>query len=245
MNAHKESFLPLEALGTVVRSYQATFEFSGDSINENHAYLATCPIIGKWLIELRTNRTSGSVINGWLRREDALKIYEMAYFVSGDILELGTYHGLSTFILSQANADSPHKKHIYSVELDREAVAVAQQNLELAGLQNDVTLLVTDAQTAIREFAGQGKKFEFVFVDHSHSYDAVFNVCKDLDKIMLPEGFCLFHDFSDDRNRLDDDDYGVYQGVMEGLNRREFQFYGIYGCAALYRFCKTPQSDVE
>lgn len=240
MNIHKESFLSLEDLGKVTPSYQATFEFSGNFINENHAYFATCPITRKWLIELRTNRTSGSVINGWLRREDALKIYEMAYFVSGDILELGTYHGLSTFILSQANADSPRKKHIYSVELDREAVAVAQQNLDLAGLQNDVTLLVTDAQTAITEFAAQGKKFEFVFVDHSHTYDAVFNVCKDLDKIMLPEGFCLFHDFSDDRNRVDNDEYGVYQGVMEGLNPREFQFYGIYGCAALYRFCKTP-----
>jgi len=245
MNAHKESFLSLEDLGRVVPSYHATFEFSGNFINENHAYLETCPTTGGILVELRTNGSSGSVINGWLRREDALKIYEMAYLVAGDILELGTYHGLSTFILSQANGDSPHKNHIYSVELNPEANAVAQQNLELAGLRDGVTLLLTDAVTAIREFAGQGKKFEFVFVDHSHSYEAVFNVCKELDKIMLPGGFCLFHDFNDGRNRVDDDDYGVYQGVMEGLNPREFQFYGIYGCAALYRFCKSPQSEVE
>jgi hypothetical protein len=245
MNAHQESFLRLEDLGRIIPSYQPTFEFSTNFINEKHEYFSKCPIIEDKLIQVRTNRTSGSLIEGWLRREDALKIYEMAYFVSGDILELGTYHGLSTSILSQANADSPHKKHIYSVELNFEAATVAQRNLDVAGLQEDVTLLVTDAVTAIREFADQGKKFEFVFIDHSHSYEAVFSVCKELDRIMLAEGFCLFHDFNDGRNTHDNTDYEVYQGVMAGLDPGEFQFYGIYGCAGLYKFCQTHPSEAQ
>ena len=55
-------------------------------------------------------------IEGWLWREDALKLYEMAYFARGNILELGCYHGLSTALLALAlrNARRGHK--LLSVE---------------------------------------------------------------------------------------------------------------------------------
>ena len=242
MQAHKESFVRLEELGMIIPTYRPTFDFPGEFINESHKHFVTCPVKDGILIELRTHGTSGSVIEGWLRREDAQKIYEIAYFVSGDILELGAYHGLSTTILSRANADSPHKKHIYSVELDSEAAATTRRNLDQASLGKDVTILCNDASTAIRGFASQGKRFEFVFVDHSHAYDAVYSVCRELGEVMLPGGFCLFHDFNDQRNGENNDDYGVYQAVLNGLNPGEFEFYGVYGCAALYRFNKSSGS---
>jgi predicted O-methyltransferase YrrM len=238
MHSHKESFVNLENLGMVIPKYRPTFDFLGEFINESQKNFATCPSTAESpiLIELRTKGTTGSVIQGWLRREDAQKLYELAYFVTGDILELGAYHGLSTSILSRANIDSPLKKHIYCVELDADAAAMTQANLTEAGLEKDVTVLRNDALSALREFASEGKKFEFVFVDHSHTYEAVYTVCREFNQVLLPGAFCLFHDFNDARNRDNNREYGVYQAIIDGLPAAEFEFYGVYGCAALYRY---------
>jgi len=83
MQTHKESMLRLEDLGTTIPSYHPTFNFQGKFINETHKYFATCPVKGNILVEIKTQGTSGSIIEGWLRREDAQKIYEIAYFVWG------------------------------------------------------------------------------------------------------------------------------------------------------------------
>jgi hypothetical protein len=240
MNIHQESFIGLEELGARIPPYHATFDFPGEFINESHKVFSTCPIRDGILIEIKDRPLVGSVIEGWLRREDSLKLYEIGYFVSGDILELGSYHGLSTSILSQANHDSPHKKSIYSVDLDPANIAMTNQHLSAMGLAGNVTTLCGDASSIVRGFAVTAAKFELVFVDHSHAYEPVFSVCRELGKIMVDGGFCLFHDFNDPRNRdAEDSNYGVYQAVIDGLDPNEFQFYGIYGCAALYRFKRS------
>ena len=56
-------------------------------------------------------------IPGWQRREDALKLYELAYYVDGNILELGCFHGLSSSIMAQSINDSTRKKSITSVDI--------------------------------------------------------------------------------------------------------------------------------
>lgn len=237
MNIHQESFVQLEDLGATIPSYLTTFDFPGEFINESHRSFSTCPIRDGILIEIKDRPLVGSIIEGWLRREDALKLYEIAYFVSGDILELGSYHGLSTSILSQANHDAPYEKNIYSVDLDPANVVITNQHLQAMGLGGNVTTICGDALSLVRGFAATGKKFEFVFVDHSHAYDPVYTVCRELGNVLVNGGFCLFHDFNDPRNRdADDKDYGVYQAVIDGLDPNEFLFYGVYGCAALYRF---------
>ena len=49
-------------------------------------------------------------------------------------------------------------------------------------------------------------------------------------------GFALFHDFNDPRNSMEEvADYGVYQGVMDGLRTDRWEFWGIYGCTGLFR----------
>ena len=237
MNIHHDSFMRLEELGARIPSYYPTFDFAGAFINESHEYYSACPIRDGILIEIKDHPSSGSVIEGWLRREDSLKLYEIAYCVAGDILELGSYHGLSTSILSRANADSPNKKNIYSVDLAPDNVAMTNHHLRRMELDKHVTTICGDALSVVKQLASRGARFEFVFVDHSHSYEAVYSVCRELGTVMVDGGFCLFHDFNDGRNReADDAEYGVYQGVVEGLDSREFEFYGVYGCAALYRF---------
>lgn len=151
-------------------------------------------------------------------------------------MELGSYHGLSTVILSEANHRSPYRKRIYSVDLNPECIKITKQNLRAKGLGKDVIPLVGNAISVVKTLAVEGKRFEFAFIDHSHAYEPVYGVCQELDKVMVKGGFCLFHDFNDARNREEqNDDYGVYQAVTDALNVEKFEFYGIYGCATLYR----------
>jgi len=229
--------MQLAELGARFPSYYPTFEFPGPFINESHEQFSTCPMRDGILIEIRDRPVAGSIIEGWLQRADALKLFEIAYFVTGDILELGSYHGLSTSILARAAHDSPHKKNIFSVDLDMENVRTTNRHLDEMGLKSFVTTMCGDALSTMKGLASAGTRFDFVFVDHSHAYEAVYGVCRDLGDVLQPGGFCLFRDFNDSRNRdAEEKDYGVYQAVVGGLDSDRFEFYGIYGCAALYRF---------
>ena len=53
---------------------------------------------------------------------------------------------------------------------------------------------------------------------------------------MLPGAFCLFHDWLDARNfEPDEADYGVFGATRDGLDPAEFEFYGVFGVAGLFR----------
>jgi predicted O-methyltransferase YrrM len=241
MHIHRETFLSLAELGSQIPRYQPTYAYAGEFINESHRYFSVCPIRDGILIDIKDRQDGGAVIQGWLQREDSLKLYEMAYFAQGDILELGSYHGLGTSILARANHDAPRKQKIYSVDLDAGNIEMARKHLAAMGLTEHVTIIAGDATTVVRSLAFAGRKFGFVFVDHSHAFYPVYKVCLELHRILLPGGFCFFHDFNDERNRENSDgEYGVYQAVVGALRNPDFEFYGLYGCAALYRFNQEP-----
>lgn len=236
MKSHKDTFMTVDELGKRYPQYRPTFEFDRIYINESHKYYSRCPVRDGTLIQIKNRHLFGSVIEGWLRREDALKLYEIAYYVKEDILELGSYCGLSTCVLSEANKQSPFRKRIYSIDLNPDCMRQTEHNLQSRGLRKDVTTICSDATIAIKTFIDEGKKFEFVFVDHSHTYQQVYEVCLELGKVVVRGGFCLFHDFNDPRNRDSaDEEYGVYQAVIDGLPSDVFEFYGIFGCSGLFR----------
>lgn len=218
--------------------YQPTFEFPGGKpfINNWHRSLATSAGPDRLSIRIKDRPFIGKYIAGWLQVADGLKLYEMAYLAPGDILELGSYHGLSTFIMASAVRASRQRKCIMTVDLDPECVAATAETLRSAGLAAYATTYTTDATSAVRAFSAGGQRFAFAFIDHSHVYGPVYDVCVELPTVMAPGGFCLFHDFNDARNRdPEDQNYGVYRAVLDGLDPERFDFYGIYGCCALYR----------
>jgi predicted O-methyltransferase YrrM len=237
MNTHPQSRMTLEELGTRVPPYAPTYDFPAPFIDRAHAEIAELPRLdGSNLIQMTSGGWLRRIIPGWLLREDALKLYELAFFARGDVLELGTYNGLSTAILARAARNSPYRKHVETVERKPARTRAARRNLDRLGLLPLVTARSADATVAVREHAENGRQFGFVFVDHSHAYAPVLDVCKVLDRVVAPGGFCLFHDFNDIRNRdPEDDDYAVFQAVEDGLDKQRFEFYGIYGCTALYR----------
>lgn len=233
LNRHADSYLTLEEVGSRFPPYLPTYRFAGNAINANHRRLANAPL-HDGLIALKNGH--GTRVTGWLRPEDARKLYELAYYAPGDILELGAYHGLSTLILAQAAHDASRRKNVYSVDLDLEALLQADANLRSLKRRREVSFVCENAVTFVQAMTQIRKRFSFVFVDHSHAYQLVRDVCQELRHIVTPGGFCLFHDFNDVRNRDEADaDYGVYQAVVGELLPSSFEFYGIYGCTALYR----------
>jgi len=234
---HSDTWIPTAELGSVIPRYRPTFRENGSAyINEHHAFYATCPLINDTIIDVG--------IPGWQRREDALKLYELAYYVPGDILELGCFQGLSTTIMAQAIADSATSRSITSVDIELPNLFKTWQHVRARGLRRYVHLRWGDARKISRRQISSKRRFALVFVDDWHSYESVLGACRLLPDLLIDGGFCLFHDFNDVRNAdHSDPDYGVAQAVQDGLAADAFDFYGIFGCSALYRK-KAPSRGV-
>jgi len=229
---HPDTYLEPDSVGKPIPSYKPTFPFTG-YVNDHHRFLSEArnPETGLLLLTAPglLEHGAGAPINGWLRVEDALKLYELAYYSEGSILELGSYEGLSTCILAQAITDSGRPGSISTVDITyRQAVA---DNAAACGLASRIDIITADAVAAVRSLSA--RRFSFIFVDHSHAYKDVKAVCPLLRNIASPGAFVLFHDYYDARNGKDGD-YGVFQAVTENLPN-QFQFCGVYGCTGLYR----------
>jgi predicted O-methyltransferase YrrM len=226
MTLHPETWMESEQLGRFYPEYQKTYDFPGNFIDQDHRELHTTSV----------NGMLAAKIKGRLREADALKLYEMAYFSDGPILEIGTYHGLSSSIMAAALKNAKSTKRIISVDLNKGLSDLAHRNLASLALEDFVTFETDDGTSYLSKAATDQKRFAFVFVDHSHEYAHVKEAARRLHGVTTPAGFVLFHDFNDPRN-VDPErsDYGVYDGVIDGLDRREFQFAGTYGCACLFQ----------
>jgi len=209
------------------RPFCKTYDYAGDFIDRQHQSFITCP------------ERDGMIdigIDGWLLPDDAMKLYEMAYFSNGNILELGTYRGLGTSIIASAVNAAGSVSKIISVDIDPEHIDHAKISLQGRPGWKQTRLIVDDANAAIAGFSAKNETFGFAFVDHSHRFEDMIPTCQRLRHIVSPSGFALFHDFNDPRNPdPNNDDYGVYQAVTYGLDQQFWEFWGIYGCAALYR----------
>lgn len=87
----------LNQFASTTVTYQHSFPFAGEFIDAEHARIASAPL-GRMGIA----RCIDLDIDGYLTRDEALKLYEIARFARGDILELGTFRGLSTSIIARA-----------------------------------------------------------------------------------------------------------------------------------------------
>jgi cephalosporin hydroxylase len=230
LNRHQDTLLSLEQTETDMRfkmPFKKTFEYEGEFLNEEHRDLG------------KTIHKTGMIdigIDGWLVPADAYKLYEMAYCCPGDILELGSYRGLSTSIMNKACTSNGRNQVIVSIDIDPVAIEEARRQVGSQPGGTRAHFFAVDAETSVRDMAKAKRMYGFTFVDHSHSYEHVLGVCLHLHRIIEIGGFAMFHDFNDTRNNLDAfPDYGVYQGATEGLCTCRWEFWGIYGCSGLFR----------
>ncbi len=227
---HVESWLTLEQTRTDQRfamPYRKTYDFAGPFIDKAHEALADAPT-KQGMIDIG--------IAGWLLPADACKLYEMAYFSGGDCLELGTYRGLSASVMLAASLAAGVGNAIVSIDLDPGSTAAGRALLAGKPGAERVFFFNTDGDEALGTFTRAARPFRFCFVDHSHSYAHVLSACRALPPVIVPGGFCLFHDFNDPRNADEGNaDYGVWQGVRDGLDPACFEFWGVFGCTGLFR----------
>ena len=223
-HTHRDTWLEPGELGAHYPGYQKTHARFDEFIDEFHAYYADCPT-PQGLIDIG--------IPGWLWPADALKLYEMAYYADGDVLEIGSFHGLSTSIQGKALVNAGGGKRILSLELDSANMDETRRHTAPTAQVHEY--IVGDAVMSCRALKNRGRTFGFAFVDHAHSYDLVKIAAEDLKTLIKPGGFALFHDYNDARNGSGDPDYGVYQAVQDAFADGTFEFCGVYGCTALYR----------
>ena len=221
---HPETWMERDELGKVAPPYRPTFIGFDQFINDQHRYYNECPMKGI-VIEV--------AIEGTLRRADALKLYEMGYYATGDILEFGTNRGLSISILAGAVRDAGKNSTLVTMDLNGRLVEHAHRSLSELGLSRQIEFIVGEADVSCQKLTDAGRKFGFAFVDHSHRYDDVVKACRRLYELLVPGSFCLFHDYNDSREGTAD--YGVYTAVAHALDKNQFEFCGIYGCCGLFR----------
>jgi hypothetical protein len=174
-----------------------------------------------------------AAIPGLLRPEDELKLYELAYFATGPILEIGTYRGRSTTIMARA-AQAGSGAMLLSVDVDPEAQRAGAAALSAHGVGGRVVFVRGSAAALVRRFPGLTPSL--TFVDGDHSLEGVRRDLAALEPIVPRDGLLLFHDFEDPRN--DDPaaaQIGVKDAVGESWVRRQCDFAGVFGCCGLFR----------
>lgn len=227
---YPDSFVSFNELGKA-SPYRPTVLFGGEYINENHRFYDNCPT-GYEGISICINIG----IDGYLQKADALKIYELAFFAKGNILELGTYKGLSTSIIAQALFDAGSKSQFETVDIDAAANATAKSNVLARSGGDRVIFNLCDATQFMDKAIALGKTYSFIFIDHWHGYETTYEAAMRAKKLLTPGGFCLFHDYNDPSNADPKHVYGVYRAAHDAiLCDREFDFYGTFGCTALFR----------
>lgn len=103
------------------------------------------------------------------------------------ILEIGTAIGYSTCLLLEANP----KAKVTTIELKEASYKIALQTFEGMGVQDRVEAKNGDAMILLQEFAKEGRKFDFIFLDGPKGqYYRYLPFCKD----MLTKGGVIFAD---------------------------------------------------
>ncbi|MGH3992632.1 MAG: class I SAM-dependent methyltransferase [Pseudonocardiaceae bacterium] len=203
---------------TSTRDYEPSYDLGGTFATEGHA---------------RAEELVADV-PGWLRPEDALKLYELAYCAEGPILEIGTYRGKSGTLMALATRDAGSPVAIVSVDVDpgaqRDAAAVA-----VAKGVGDRLWLVRGTAAA---FFASNPSFtpSLVFLDGDHSYAAVRRDLAVVEPHIPSSGLLLLHDYLDPRNDdPSDEEFEVFRAAGDSWLVEQCEFAGTFGACGLFR----------
>jgi predicted O-methyltransferase YrrM len=197
--------------------YVPSYEVGGSDLGERH----------------RDTVAAVQDIPGWLRREDILKLYELAYFSPGPILEIGCYHGKSTVVMARALADRATAVPLVSVDVDPVALRAAGQATRDHDLADRVLFVRGSVRACAR--AIPDLRPMMVFLDGDHSLRGVRRDLAVLRRAVPDGAVLLFHDYHDAGNADPaNTDLGVVEAVRESWVATECEFGGVFGCCALF-----------
>src|SRR5712692_3347291 len=172
------------------------------------------------------------------------------YFKPQVLLEVGTYRGCTTRILHD---NAPAGAEIYTIDLPRgiEATAVAHSSdarlintrdvgVAFAGLAGDGRCRIRQifgSTLDARTWEGLPRRFDFVFIDASHTYEAVRNDTRRVLERCGPGSVIVWHDYGEDVTV----ERGVGRFIRELMRERS----DIYVCPDTTLALLLPAADVE
>lgn len=81
---------------------------------------------------------------------------------AANILEIGTLGGYSSICLAKA---LPREGKVVTLEINEEYAKVARQNIEKAGYEEKIEVIVGNALETLPELKNEGRLFDFIFID--------------------------------------------------------------------------------
>lgn len=156
------------------------------------------------------------------------------------IVQLGHYIGFSTILLGFILRRMGHNWALFSVDIDSKATEYTQSWLDMAGINDQVRLVVSDSadstlpSKAINYLGGSP---QLIFIDSSHQYK---HTIQELDlwyEHLTPGGFIILHDVSPFAAQYDSTKQGgVITAANEWLKGRNVS------ASLINSFCDGTQS---
>lgn len=151
---------------------------------------------------------------GWLTDAEATRLYNIAFGILGPVLEIGSYHGRSTIILSRATdglvySVDPHD----GIEGGESSWGPFLTTLVRHDCHNIVPFRMTSNAFSRID---PDRNYGLIFIDADHSFEAVLADLLNFVPKVRPGGFIALHDFGT----------GAYPGVAQAWN--EICGYGSY-----------------
>lgn len=179
-------------------------------------------------------------IEGLMYTQDGMKLYELAWFSPGDVLEIGTYKGRSAALMSLALHRSGNPARIVSIDVDPAHLAAARDNLARLGLTDRVVLLEGSSPAVLRRLTAF--RPGLVYVDGDHTFRGASADLRALEPIVPSGSVIVLHDYE---GFEPDDPYWVQvaAAARESWLSRDCAFIGRFGlCGVFVRRSGGPPS---
>jgi len=140
------------------------------------------------LFPVAASAAEGEALQGWILREGATQT-----------IEIGLGYGISTLHLCEGllgNASEATARHVAIDPYQaRRFSDCGLQFLDEAGVAELVEHHAAESQLALPRLLGEGRSFDFAFVDGNHRFDGVFVDLYYLGRLVLPGGIIFLDDY--------------------------------------------------
>jgi predicted O-methyltransferase YrrM len=140
------------------------------------------------LFPVAASAAEGEALQGWILREGATQT-----------IEIGLGYGISTLHLCEGllgNASEATARHVAIDPYQaRRFSDCGLQFLDEAGVAELVEHHAEESQIALPRLLGEGRSFDFAFVDGNHRFDGVFVDLYYLGRLVLPGGIIFLDDY--------------------------------------------------
>lgn len=180
-------------------------------------------------------------IPGWLRAQDADRLYQLACTTAGPVLEIGTYQGKSAVLMALALREAGRDTTLFTVDVDQRSLGAAARHAAAHGVA-DLIVFVRGTSTALAR-AYPHLRPTLIFVDADHSQGGVARDLAALESLVPAGAQIVFHDFNDPLNADPScPQVQVRDAVEASWVARECEFAGVTGACGLFTRRSAPSA---